>query len=174
MLQNLEAFFASDYEGGPGKFIAARDLQMFVNLKFLQSRLPKGTKIIVWTANAHAANGADESNGFAGVRNLGSYVFEEFGRRGFALGTTAFAGSQRWGRERKALPDAPVGSLEALAFSGGVTGSVYYDQRALRRLGPVAAAPFGHRYAKADWWRRFDGLVVFREEHAAFSSRYGN
>lgn len=174
MLENLSAIFASGYDKGAGQFIAARDRQMFENLQMLRARMPRNTKIIVWTANAHAANGADEESGFAGIRNLGSYVSERFGNRSYALGLTAYTGSQRWGREVKPFVNAPVGSLEFQIFNNAAPGSVFLGQTALRKLGPIMAAPFGHKYRQARWWERFGGIVVFREDRAAFNSRYGN
>ena len=173
MLENLSAIFASGYDRA-GQFIAARDRQMFENLQMLRARLPRNTKIIVWTANAHAANGADEESGFAGIRNLGSYVSERFGNRSYALGLTAYSGSQRRGRDVKPFVNAPVGSLEFQIFNNTAPGSVFLGQTALRKLGPIMAAPFGHQYRQARWWERFGGIVVFREDRAAFNSRYGN
>lgn len=174
MLANLDAIFAAGFEQGASHFIALRDLQMFRNMQLLSARLPRGTKIIIWTANAHAANGADEASEFAGVRNLGSYIADAYGSRSYALATTALGGDQRWGKEHKLLPPAPEGSLEALAFKSGGTASVFLGNAALERLGPVSAAAFSYQYATADWSRRFGGIVVFHQEHAAFSSRFGN
>lgn len=174
MLQNLTAYLGSGFANGPGSFIAARDHQMFENLKLVRAMLPNRTKVIVWTANAHAAKGADEAKDFSGIRNFGSYVFGAFGKNSYALATTALAGTQRWGRQVKSLPEAPVGSLERLAIAADTATSVFLDFNTLKAHGSVFGGAFGYQYAKADWWQRFDGMVVFAEEHAAYSSRYGN
>lgn len=174
MMSNLDAIFDAGFEHGHGPFIAVRDRQMFQNVQHLLAQLPRGTKTIIWTANAHAANGAPEESGFAEIRNLGSYIRQAYGSRSFALATTAWTGDQRWSKQHKPLPSAPAGSLEARTFGSGSTLSVFYDSAALKKFGPTASGIFGHRYTSADWWQRFDGVVVFREEHAAFSSRYAN
>ncbi len=174
MLQSLTAFLDTVTIKGPGPYIAARDLAMFKNLQSLHSRLPRGTRLIIWTANAHAAKDAQGADGFSGVRNLGSYVVAAYGQRSYALGTTALTGTQRWGREIRPLPDMPASSLEQIVIRPGEDASVFLDAAALQQAGPKWSRLFGLKRAHADWSEHFDGVVVFAEEHAAFSARYGN
>lgn len=174
MLQSLTDFLEAETIRGPGPYIAARDRTMFRNLQSLQKRLPPRTKLIVWTANAHAAKSAQGADGFAGVDNLGSYVVAAFGSRSYALGTTALGGTQRWGREIKPFPDASAGSLERAAIRPGNPASVFLDLAALQRSGKIPAHLFGLRPVSSNWSERFDGVVVFAEEHAAFNTRHGN
>lgn len=173
MLRSLSAFLDSVTVKGPGPYIEARDRAMFENLRRLHSRLPRDTRLIVWTANAHAAKDAEGAAGFSGLRNLGSYVIEAFGQRSYALGTTALAGNRSWGREIRPLPEAAPSSLERLAFSDGNRASVFLDADNLAKLGFVPAALFGFMPVPANWSGRFDGVVVFAEEHAAYNTRYG-
>jgi len=174
MLQSLTGFLDSVTSRGPGPYIAARDLAMFRNFQNLRTKLPRGTRLIIWTANVHAAKNAQGADGFAGVDNLGSYVAAAYGPRSYALATTALAGTQRWGREIRPLAEAPAGWLERIAIRPGDPASVFLDRASLRQSGPVWARLFGLKPARADWSERFDGVVVFAEEHAAFNTRLGN
>ncbi|MEK6540881.1 MAG: erythromycin esterase family protein [Pseudomonadota bacterium] len=172
MLANLEMAFATDPANRRADYIADRDRQMYVNFQRLKQRMAPDTKIIVWSATAHIANGADELPDFAGIGNFGSYIHRRYGNRVFALGFSALAGNQRWGRTVRVLPDAPSDSLETLAMSGTAANAVFLDQGDLRRAGAAPAAAFNHLYHRARWGERLDGMIVFREEHAAESLRH--
>lgn len=174
MISNLDAIFQSGFGQGITRFNQLRDRQMFRDIQMLRANLPRSTRIVIWTANGHAANGADGENGFDGVRNLGSYIAEAYGSRSYALANTALGGEQRWGKDHKPLPASPEGSLESLAFKSGAASTVFFDNAALKSLGSIPSAVFNFRYHSAEWWRRFGGIVVFHEEHAAFSSRFDN
>jgi hypothetical protein len=65
---------------------------------------------------------------------------------------------------RKPLPEAPPGSLEALAIQGSAPW-VFLDASALRRIGHAPSRLLGS-FTEADWSAYFDGVVVIREEVA--------
>lgn len=126
MLANIERCVARDMEKG-GERNSARDRSMYDNLLWLARRLPGHSKIIVWAANEHVAKDAHSSPVFSGGRNLGSYVYEAYGKRSFALGFSAAGGTFRWSsREARPIPSAPADSLEAL-------GDASRSSRAARR-----------------------------------------
>ncbi|MEQ1725774.1 MAG: erythromycin esterase family protein [Sphingopyxis sp.] len=167
MLSNLGTALNTDPGNGISSYISARDRAMFDNFERMRRRLPRGTKIIVWAANAHISNWAGEDPNFTGIRNFGSYIKQRYRRRAFALGFSALSGSQRWGREPRPLPAAPPESLEARTMVHASNDTLFLGRDALRSMGAIEAAPFGHIYHPGRWWERFDAMVVFREERAA-------
>jgi hypothetical protein len=62
------------------------------------------------------------------------------------------------------LPQAPPGSLEALATERD-TAWFYVDTASLRALGTAPSRLFG-RFTSADWSNYFDGVLVIRQEVA--------
>ena len=68
------------------------------------------------------------------------------------------------GQPRKPLPEAPPGSLEALATEGSAPW-VFLNAAALRRIGHASGRLLGG-FTEADWSAYFDGVVVIREEVA--------
>lgn len=150
-----------------------RDRAMYRNLRWLAARLGPRAKIIIWTHNLHLAHDASSGTSFPNGGNLGAYVHRAYGTRAFALGVSAYGGSWRsvFVREDTALPEAPAGSLEALAMAGVAGDSVYRGAPWLARTGRVPGRPFNYVYAPADWGRVFDGLVVFRAERPPVRTR---
>ena len=74
------------------------------------------------------------------------------------------------GMPSKPIPEAPPGSLEALATESD-TAWVYLDASALQEMGVVSSRLLG-RFTSADWSTYFDGVLVIREEVApVFESR---
>jgi len=156
MLQNLASLYDRQ-QGGD----SSRDEVMYRNLRWHHSRLPPGTKIIVWTATVHAAR----EQGGRDYRPLGAWAAEHWGDRLASVGFTAFRGeSSRAGAAIESLPPAPPGSLEALVTRAGARG-VWVGRSDLREYGVRPSRLLGG-VVTADWSRHFDGVVVFREEHA--------
>ncbi len=167
MLANIDRQLARDL-GPTEAYIVARDRSMYLNFQWLAERLPPGTKIIVWAANAHIAADATASGEYAGPTNLGAFIKQAYGARAFALGISALSGSFRWSRQEpsRALPAALPGSLETLALAGGRADSTYLGNAALKRLGVRNGVAFDYaKPAAIDWSRAFDGLVVLRAQH---------
>jgi erythromycin esterase-like protein len=166
LIRNLERMANRDGLDEAG-LMRGRDESMFHNLQWYAGRLGPRAKIIIWAHNAHVARNATAYPGFARGGNLGSYVHQVYGRRAFALGFSAYGGGwQRlpFMREPRLIPEAPAGSLEALALAGSDADDVYRDAGWLARLGRVPGRPFHYEFAPFDWARAFDGIVVFRAE----------
>lgn len=158
MAENLASFFDRQ-RGSPG----ARDRNeaMYRNLLWHRGRMPRGSKLIVWTATVHAARRQGELR----EKPLGARLAERWGDRLAVIGFSAFAGrSSTAGMPSRPLPEAPPGSLEALATRAD-TSLAFLDRSALRRIGSAPSRLFGG-FTSADWSTRFDGVVVVREEVA--------
>lgn len=172
MVANLKRTIRRDYDpaatAAPDRDVQlfnARDRSMYANFVWLRSRLAPGTKVIVWTANNHAAKGLSGVPGQEGRVSLGSYIQRDLKGQAFALGFSAYAGAYaRAGQAPRQLDPAPDSSLEARVTSGEDASATYLDAARLRALGHIAARPVATEFSAADWSAVFDGLVVFREE----------
>lgn len=101
----IDRDFSSD-----GESIANRDRSMFQTFEWLQSRLPKKHKTIVWAATVHIAKQGDPTWGDRAGTNLGSFIHRSYGSHARSLGFSAFAGTFRQGKGKfPILPIAPVG-----------------------------------------------------------------
>jgi len=167
LLANLDVALTSDFSAHRSAHIATRDRQMYANFQWLKQRLKPDSKIMIWSATVHIADGADEATNFSGVANLGHYIKRDYGKRAFALGFSALAGTRRSGRESLRLPEAPGNSLEMCALQNSSFDRQYLDKRQLRKIGEAPSAAFGNGFRQAAWWQRLDALVVFLEERAA-------
>jgi len=144
-----------------------RDRSMYLNFRWLADRLPRRSKIIVWAATAHVAKDAGATGQFAGGRNFGAYVHEAYGRRAFALGFSALAGTHYWSRQEpaRAFAAAAPGSLEAEALDGVRGDTAYLGPGGLAALGPVSGGALRfHEPLLLRWSEVLDGVVVFRSE----------
>lgn len=138
-----------------------RDEMMYRNFRWQSERLPKESKIIVWTATVHAAR----QQGGRPHKPLGTWLSEQWGERLAAIGFSAFTGhSSLAGNPIQPIPEAPPGSLEALTTESG-TDWIYLDASALHEMGVVPSRLLG-RVTAADWSAYFDGVLVIREEVA--------
>jgi erythromycin esterase-like protein len=164
MVANIERNIARDFQAPP-PLVIGRDHSMFLNLRWLVARLPSRPKIIIWTANAHAARNSSIDLAFRGGPNLGSRVREIYGARSFALAFTAGAGSFRWGNGSRPIPVALPDSLEAGALGGHNADAVYLGPARLAGMGQImGAAGDGHQFVLAPWSRIYDGIIVMRSE----------
>lgn len=156
MTVNLASLYDRQRDGGPD-----RDEAMHRNFRWHADRLPADTRIIVWTATVHATLRQGERD----TKPLGARLSETMGDRLAAIGFSAFGGhSSMAGGPVRDLPDAPPGSLEAIATSAD-NARVYLSREALRELGIVSSRLFG-RTTSADWSLFFDAVVVIHEETA--------
>lgn len=173
MLVNIDRFVRTDLTDFK-TLVRVRDHAMYLNFAWLARRLPPHSKIIVWGATAHMAKEAAADPSFAGIRNFGSYLHQDYGNRAFALGFSAYSGAYRYARKNnKALEVAPPTSIEAATKMVDDTDAVYLDRARLAQAGAVPAAPFSHEYRMAKWDDVLDGLVVFRAEFPPHSTRPG-
>jgi erythromycin esterase-like protein len=142
-----------------------RDLVMAQHIAWWSARLPRDAKIVVWTANTHAARSSDaKSAPLLGVRPLGARLAERWGDRLAVIGFTALDGWwARAGQPSQLLAALPPDALEARALGNGPERWVYLDGAALRSLGSVPSRLFG-KITASDWSAAFDGVLVIRSE----------
>lgn len=158
MLENL-ANYVDRQRRAPGA--KDRDEAMYRNVLWHIERMPAGSRVIIWTATVHASR----IQGNLPEHPLGAWLATQWGRDLASIGFTAFAGwSSMAGQPRKALTEAPPGSLEARATEGSAE-SVFLDVSAIRRIGHAPSRLLG-RFTQADWSACFDGVVVIRDEVA--------
>jgi erythromycin esterase-like protein len=175
MIESLKRTFSRDFtDDVPGSADATvatfngRDRSMSVNFKWLISRLPAGSKVIVWAATNHVAKSLSGVPGQERMVPLGSYIRSEYGDRAFALGFSALSGSYRMARQPvRDLSAAPAGSIEGQAFADSSGDIRYFDVRQLSGFGAIPGRPTGTEFRTARWDQVLDGLVVFRSEHPA-------
>jgi erythromycin esterase-like protein len=149
------------------KWMNDRDHSMFLNYKWLRSRLPAKSKIIVWAATVHTAKDLTGIQGFEGRVPLGSYIHEELKDKAFSLGFSAYAGEYAFTHHPvQRLSDAPPSSLEAQVFAHTDSDTVYLSREQLRHYNSIEARPLGNDPTAARWDQVIDGLVLFRQEHA--------
>lgn len=158
MVRSLGAFLEMADGGG-----AVRDRAMHENLAWQLSRLPPGSKAVLWCATVHALKAPFQG----GYEPLGAYVHRAHGAVAASIGFTASAGSEgRHGMQAKMLAPAPAGSLEARAAARNRNAPRYVDARELRALGSVRSRVLTHgRFDTAHWGSLLDGIVVLPMEH---------
>ena len=173
MIDGLKRNFAREF---PEKFAKSadpdvtfneRDRSMYLNFRWLLSRLPSHSKVIVWAATVHTAKDLSGVSEFDGRLPLGSYIRRDFKDRAFTLGFSAYSGSYAFvGQPVRQLSAAPDTSLEWRSFANRDSDTVYISLKQLRKFGSVGARPLGTSFKTARWDDVLDGLVVFREERA--------
>lgn len=143
-----------------------RDRSMFQNFEWLQSRLPKRHKVIVWAATVHIAKQGDPTWGDRSGTNLGSFIHREYGRNAYSIGFSAVSGSYRRGKGNfTMMPTAPLNSVEARTLQqDGSASASYVGQPRLAARGTVPGAFFRHSYQTLPWSSFLDGVVVFQTE----------
>ncbi len=155
-----------------GESMANRDRSMFETFEWLQGRLPKKHKVIVWAATVHIAKRGSPVWGDRAGTNLGSFIHHRYGSHAQSLGFSAVAGSFRRGRGNfPTLPIAPSDSVEGLALQGTAASAVYVGSKQLAAMGERPGAFFVHMYQTLKWSSFLDGVVVFRTERPPTDSR---
>jgi erythromycin esterase-like protein len=158
LLRNLHTYVERQTND---KAARTRDDVMAENVEWYRSRMPKGSKVIVWTATTHAAR----TQGDLSTKPLGAFLAESHKARVAAVGFTALRGeSSMAARPAKPLPDLPASSLETRTLSGDVAW-MFLDNKQLQQLGKLPSRLFG-RVTEANWSEHFDGVVVIRDEVA--------
>ena len=173
MLDNLASYFARERATADGGAAATpdRDLVMARNLAWWSERLPRGAKVVVWTATTHAARASGAQPALPlGVTTLGARLAERWGDQLAVIGFTALQGQwSRAGRPSQTLAPLQPNALEARALAAGAAGDsagwAYLDRATLRLLGSVPSRLFG-KVTTADWSTAFDGVLVIRDEAA--------
>jgi erythromycin esterase-like protein len=170
MVASLQRLFARDFDEGTVAGVDAntraftnRDRSMYENFRWWMSRLPAGSKVIVWTATVHAAK--ISVPGQERFVPLGFYIARDFGHEAFVLGISALAGTSGMMRQPvRPLPPAPDSSLEARAFALPGSDSRYLDRATLRAAGSAPSRVLGMDFTTTVWADVIDGLVVLRDE----------
>ena len=153
--------FTSDAEA-----MVNRDRSMFQTLEWLQRRLPKRQKTIIWAATVHIAKHADPTWGDHSGTNFGSFLHQEYGNRAASLGFSALTGSFRQGKGNfPAMPASPPDSIEARALHGTDADASYVGSAELNTVRTAPGAFFRHSYQMLHWSDFLDGVVVFRAEY---------
>jgi len=139
-----------------------RERQMARLFRWNQQRSPGASRVVVWTANVHAARSSGSLK--TAARPLGEELRAEYGDRLASIAFTSLGGA--YGRrDSTPVPAAGPESLEARALAGGVKEVRYLPRSALAGLGAVDASLFSYdKVSRADWSLLFDGAVVLREE----------
>jgi erythromycin esterase-like protein len=144
-----------------------RDRSMYLNYKWLFSRLPQGSKVIIWAATVHTAMDLSGVEGSEGRIPFGSYIHQERKDDAFSLGFSAYSGEYGFARQPiRRLSDAPPSSLEGQSFAHSDSDTVYLSCEQLGKHNSVAARPLGADFKTAHWDQVLDGLVIFRAERA--------
>ncbi|MFC0682699.1 hypothetical protein ACFFGH_33125 [Lysobacter korlensis] len=158
MVESLFHYFSRQNRSPEGR---ERDRSMHRILDWYRERLPKGSKVVVWTATSHAAR----EQGALPWKPLGALLAGAGETDMATIGFTALSGeSGRRGSKRARLPELPDDALEARALTSGAQAR-YLNNQALRAHDGRTSRLFGK--AQVDRWsRHFDGVVVVREERA--------
>jgi erythromycin esterase-like protein len=131
---------------------------MFENLLWQLRRLPKNSKVIIWTATVHAA----KQQGPLREKPLGAFVAERWHDAAAAIGFSARGGqSAMAGGPAKEISAAPEDALETVATANDSVA--FLDAAALQAVGTKPARLFGS-FSARQWRDFFDGVVVFRVE----------
>lgn len=164
MISATERWISRDFSPD-GENMANRDRSMFQTFDWLESRLPRKHKTIVWAATVHIAKQGDPIWGDRAGTNLGSFISRKYGNRASSLGFSALDGSFRQGKGRfPAIPVPPADSIEVQALRGTPAGALYVGSKQLAAMGTRPGAFFYHSYQKLAWSTFLDGVVVFRTE----------
>ncbi len=141
-----------------------RDYNMANQIIEIKNSLPKGTKIIIWTANAHAALG-----GLYKGRSLAQVLKAKLGKSVFSIGITAASGSLAWHADNADEKINPKpGSLESYYKPGGEFSIL--NKSELQSLGKIdGQVLLGHEHQTKDWSKLFDSIVILKTEFPATS-----
>ena len=148
-----------------------RDQAMYDNFVWHRNRLPKGAKVIVWSATIHASKDGGALR--PGYVSMGSRIHRLLGSQTAAIGFSALSGS--YGRRTKppvALADMPANSLEPQAFAESKDDMRYFDGRQLAAFGKITARAIDYGEPESlAWASELDGLVVLRRERPPIYAR---
>lgn len=139
--------------------VASRDSAMAKRLLALRERLAGRGKVIVWTANAHAAYGGLEKG-----QPTARILKDALGRRLFTVAFSAAGGSFRWSRsEVREIAPAQPGDLERIVL--GERQSAVADHADLAAIKAVGGMALGqHKREVRNWAELFDAVYVLAEE----------
>jgi erythromycin esterase-like protein len=148
--------------GSPVDAVALRAEAMYENLQWHRKRLGPKARLVVWTANVHAARSPDPTS----AASLGQRIAPAPDERVALVGISAASGEHRRARgPLQTVPAAAEGSIEALALAGHSEALAYLDRAALRVLGELPGRALRAQESLVlDWSSRYDGLLVVRQD----------
>lgn len=156
MLGNLATYH---HRTAGGASVVPRDDVMYRNVLWYMERLPGDARIVIWTANVHAARKSVPER----ASSMGALLAERFGGDFAAIGGTALDGWSRMagGPVRRLAPVPSIAlEREASAAAGPVD---YLDGTRLNAMGRVASRLFGE-FRVENWGDYFDGVFIVRDE----------
>ena len=169
-LMNLQAWLANDGVARQ-ELVRSRDRMMAENASQFVDYLAKPAKVVIWTANGHAARDTSALGDYVNSDNLGAALSHRYGNKVFSMGVTACGGEYRWSPgTNKAITAPPAASLEA-RYCKKSDVSTFVGSKALKRADVCSSAMFGHSYKRAKWADAFDGVLVLNAEYAPHSTR---
>ena len=164
MISATQRWVSRDFSSA-GEGTANRDRSMFQTFQWLQSRLPKGQKTIIWAATVHVAKQGDPAWGDRAGTNFGSFIYREYGNHARSISFSALGGSFRQAKGQfPAIPAPPADSVEVLSLEGTDASATYVGTSKLAAMGTRPGAFFIHSYQTLAWSDFLDGVVVFRTE----------
>ena len=170
-LMNLQAWLTND-GAAQQELIRSRDRMMAENASRFIDHLAKPAKVVIWTANGHAARDTSAMADYGSSDNLGAALSQRYGNKVFSMATTACGGEYRWSAgSNKAVATPPADSLEALYCKGKTDVSTFVGSRALKRADVTSAGFYGHSQTRANWADAFDGVLLLNVEYAPHSTR---
>lgn len=171
MISAAQRWISRDFSS-EAESIVGRDRSMFQNFEWLQSRLPRRHKVIIWAATVHIAKQGDPAWGDHTGTNFGSFVHQRYGKDAFSLGFSALNGSYRQARRNTPeIPLAPSDSVETRGLQNSGAGATYIGSAKLVGMNTVPGAFFRHSYEKLPWSNFLDGVVVFGTEYPPGDTR---
>lgn len=171
MIAATQRWVARDFQP-QGEGTANRDRSLFQTFAWLEDRLPKKAKIILWAATVHIAKRGSPTWGDHAGTNLGSLIHCKYGSKAASLGFSAAAGLE--GRSKgslRMLPIPPLNSVEAQSLYGTNADAVFVGSKKLAAWGARPGAFFSHKYQTLDWSTFLDGVVVFQTENPVTDMR---
>jgi erythromycin esterase-like protein len=169
-LTNLQAWLAND-GASQQELVRSRDRMMAENASHFIDQLAKPAKVIIWTANGHAARDTSALGDYGGGDNLGAALSRRYGSKVFSMGVTACGGEHRWSPgTNKAITVPPGDSLEA-RYCEKSDVSTFVGSRGLELADVCTSGLLGHSYTRAKWADAFDGVLVLNAEYPPHSTR---
>ncbi|WP_282009140.1 erythromycin esterase family protein [Brevundimonas aveniformis] len=153
----------------PSALVQSRDRDMAYSVREIVEGLPADVRLIVWTANVHAARSGAATTTYREAPTMGAWLDQFYGSDVFAVGFAAAGGTYRFNGGSREIDAAETGSLEAMALASTQNEVVWLGSADIASLGTVVGSIFQyHQPVTATWSEVFDGVVVFRAERPPY------
>lgn len=139
-----------------------RDTDMANNVIDFYGKMPRNSKIIVWTATAHASYG-----GLKNGHSVGQILKEKYKDKVFSVGMTASSGKLAFHNEK--IPEYINPSPNSLEANFDKTKDItILNQKKLKAIGYVEGQVLlAHEVQTQNWSKLFDAILILREERPA-------